>query len=142
MHKISLDGYTGLFVSFWLALPGMPGRRGVGRETLAETENEKTREDVGVTGHVGGTYSMKTPTFTWEQSKMQYGSGYNCRMGKWRIGGWCWNVVSNEPHYSVYCGLPGFKDCLGAFETKEIAREYLEKAALRWFAGLFKEPVN
>jgi len=74
----------------------------------------------------------------WEKSTLQYTSGENLFLGKWRVGGIHYNSLKSKDDplkYKATCRLPGIKDDLGHFEDEDKAKSIVEFAVDHWIKG-------
>jgi hypothetical protein len=77
------------------------------------------------------------PKLTWQKSTAhQYTAGAeHLYLGRWRVGGTFYNACRDKDDQNVWgaaCRLPGLKDVLWHFVTREEAKAKVEKAVKHW----------
>jgi hypothetical protein len=78
-------------------------------------------------------------TLIWEPDLALYANGDYGRLGSYAVFYVSWNSGSRDlGDWKLNCMLPGIKNVLGYYKTKEEAKEYAQKVLTHWIerAGL------
>lgn len=82
---------------------------------------------------------------TWVVDDRQYVSGEKLRLGPWVVGGVHFDsLVAKDARdrYRATCLLPGISSGLGLHESREAAKERVEKAVNAWLAKIPPNAIN
>ena len=79
----------------------------------------------------------------WKEVKQTFGGMSNkAYAGKFNVGSVFYSsyVPRGDPNkYQAYCSLPGIKDDLGHFPTRQDAIDKVNSAVLYWFSGALND---
>ena len=79
----------------------------------------------------------------WKPQEGRWSAGDVCYLGKWQVGHVYYDGGTSKDQQEKYvakCFLPGVKEKLGHFMTKDLAYGRVETFISIWLSGLDKEP--
>ena len=71
----------------------------------------------------------------WLKQQTRYSDSHVCMLGKWIVGSVYYDgmVTKGDPCvYKATCLLPGIKDILGHYQSREEAKAVVEKSVMHW----------